>query len=250
MKAIKIFFAAALATAMFAACSANKDPKVEAPLPSAAEVDSVSYLVGFNFGYFIKANGFGKDLNYAQIKKGMMDFINCEIDMNDPAFKDAFKVNPDEMNSAFNSFITKMNNYKSAVNEAKSTAFLDANKLKSGVVVTESGLQYKILEDGNEVHPAATDTVWVNYRGTLIDGTEFDASKPENEPVQMLLNRVIKGWTEGLQLIGEGGKIQLVIPADLAYGSRSMGKIEPNSTLVFDVELVKVGKVAPAAEEE
>ena len=117
------------------------------------------------------------------------------------------------------------------------------------IAATESGLQYKIIEAGNDVKAGPKDTVYVHYTGTLIDGTEFDASDKTKEPVKMMLNRVIKGWTEGLQLVGEGGKIQLFVPDSLAYGARNMGKIGPNSTLIFDVNVEKVGKV-PAEEEK
>lgn len=241
---------AAAAMAMAASCTSgnNAGVAVEAELPTAAERDSVSYLVGINFGYFIKANNFGEDLNYAEIKKGMMDFIKSEGQPNDPDFNEQFKISPDKMNELFNNYITKRNNYTAEVNKAKGEKFLEANKMKDGVVVTESGLQYKIIEPGNDVKAGPADTVYVHYTGTLIDGTEFDASDKEKEPVRMLLNRVIKGWTEGLQLVGEGGHIELYVPAELGYGQRNMGKIEPNSTLIFDVEVVKVGKV-PAVED-
>ncbi|MCQ2142823.1 MAG: FKBP-type peptidyl-prolyl cis-trans isomerase [Bacteroidales bacterium] len=241
MKAIKFIAAAALALAMAAAC--NNAPKVDVELPTAAEVDSASYLIGINFGYFIKANGFGEDLNFAQIKKGMMDFIKSEGDMNDEGFNDQFKIAPTEMNRIFGQFIEKKSAYTAAVNKAEGEAFLAKNKLADGVevkMVGESELQYKIIEEGNEVRAAAADTVWVNYKGTLIDGTVFDQN--EGEPVKMMLNRVIKGWTEGLQLVGEGGKIQLFIPAELGYGERKSGKIEAGSTLIFDVEVTKIGK--------
>ncbi|MGM9748688.1 MAG: FKBP-type peptidyl-prolyl cis-trans isomerase [Candidatus Cryptobacteroides sp.] len=250
MKKISFIATAAAVLAMAASCTSgnNAGVAVEAELPTAAERDSVSYLVGINFGYFIKANNFGEDLNYAEIKKGMMDFIKSEGQPNDPDFNEQFKISPDKMNELFNNYITKRNNYTAEVNKAKGEKFLEANKMKDGVVVTESGLQYKIIEQGNDVKAGPADTVYVHYTGTLIDGTEFDASDREKEPVRMLLNRVIKGWTEGLQLVGEGGHIELYVPAELGYGQRNMGKIEPNSTLIFDVEVVKVGKV-PAVED-
>ena len=250
MKKISFIAMAAAAMAMAASCTSgnNAGVAVEAELPTAAERDSVSYLVGINFGYFIKANNFGEDLNYAEIKKGMMDFIKSEGQPNDPDFNEQFKISPDKMNELFNNYITKRNNYTAEVNKAKGEKFLEANKMKDGVVVTESGLQYKIIEPGNDVKAGPADTVYVHYTGTLIDGTEFDASDKEKEPVRMLLNRVIKGWTEGLQLVGEGGHIELYVPAELGYGQRNMGKIEPNSTLIFDVEVVKIGKV-PAVED-
>jgi FKBP-type peptidyl-prolyl cis-trans isomerase FklB len=120
-------------------------------------------------------------------------------------------------------------------------AFLAENGKKEGVKTTESGLQYEELTAGTGKQPTAEDTVKVHYRGTLIDGTEFDSSYARNEPVSFPLNGVIPGWTEGLQLMKEGGKARLAIPADLAYGPGGMGNaIGPNSTLLFDVELLEV----------
>ncbi len=245
---LNIIFASAAALIMAVACS-QPEVKTTASLPTKAETDSVSYLIGVNFGYFIKANNFGEDLNFAEIKKGMMDFIKAEGDMNSPEFNEQFKVSPEKMNELFNNFITKRNNYTAEVNKAKGDEFLAANKMKDGIVVTESGLQYKIINPGNDVKAGPTDTVYVHYKGTLIDGTEFDASDPEKDPVKLVLTHVIKGWTEGLQLVGEGGKIELYIPSELGYGERPTGSIGPNSTLIFDVDVVKVGK-APAKEEK
>ncbi len=252
MKAFKLISAAAVAALMAASCgnSGKSNVKVDVELPSQSLTDSVSYLVGVNFGYFIKYNNFGDDLNFAKIKKGMMDFINAEGDMNTPEFNKQLDVNPDMMNQVFNSFISKRNEYTAAVNKKEGEEFLSKNKMKDGVVVTESGLQYIIKESGNDVKAGPTDTVYVHYTGKLIDGTEFDASDKTKDPIKMMLNRVIKGWTEGMQLVGEGGKITLFVPDSLAYGSRNMGKIGPNSTLIFDVDVVKVGKTAPVAEEK
>ena len=140
-----------------------------------------------------------------------------------------------------NAFISKKQTYKSAYNLAKEKAFLEKNALKGNVQTTASGLQYTIIAegDGDKIEPQ--DTVWVNYKGTLLDGTVFD----ENDSTQFVANRVIRGWTEGLGLLGEGGKATLYIPAELAYGSRGNRGIEPNSTLIFDVEVLKVGKFVP-----
>ena len=118
-------------------------------------------------------------------------------------------------------------------------AFLAENASKPGVVKTASGLQYQILQEGQGAMPAATSQVTVNYRGSLIDGTEFDSG----EAVSFPLDRVIPGWTEGLQLMKEGAKYRFFIPADLAYGERGAGgRIPPNAALIFDVELVKAGQ--------
>jgi FKBP-type peptidyl-prolyl cis-trans isomerase len=124
----------------------------------------------------------------------------------------------------------------------KGEAFLKANASKEGVKTTPSGLQYKIVKEGAGKSPKATDTVLVHYRGTLLDGTEFDSSYKRNEPISFPLNRVIPGWTEGLQLVKEGGKAILYIPSKLAYGPSGTpgGPIGPNETLIFEVELLKV----------
>ena len=126
-------------------------------------------------------------------------------------------------------------------NLAQGQAFLKENAAKPGIHTTPSGLQYKVLAEGHGKSPKATDTVLVHYRGTTIDGQEFDSSYKRNEPISFPLNGVIPGWTEGVQLMKEGGKIQLFIPSNLAYGSRGAGGvIAPDSTLVFDIELLKV----------
>ena len=244
MKAIK-FFAAALAVAFAVSCGTSAPKvKVDVELPTAADVDSVSYLIGVNFGSFIKGNNFAenlKELDMAQIKKGMEDFLKAEGNPYDPTFGEQFKVNLDKMGEILNGFISKKQTYKAEYNLAKGKAFLAKNALKANVDTTASGLQYTIIAEGEEYKVQPNDTVWVNYKGTLLDGTVFD----ENDSTQFVANRVIRGWTEGLGLLGEGGKATLYIPANLAYGSRGNRNIEPNSTLIFDVEVLKVGKYVP-----
>jgi len=124
----------------------------------------------------------------------------------------------------------------------KGKQFLHENASKDGVKTTASGLQYKIVKEGEGKSPKATDTVLVHYRGTLLDGTEFDSSYKRNAPISFPLNHVIAGWTEGLQLLKEGGKAILYIPSKLAYGESGTpgGPIGPNETLIFEVELLKV----------
>lgn len=128
----------------------------------------------------------------------------------------------------------------SETNLAEGTAYLEANKAKEGVTVTESGLQYRVITEGTGVKPTATDTVSVHYVGKLLDGTEFDSSISRGEPVAFPVNGVIAGWTEALQLMPQGSKWELVIPSDLAYGPGGNGPIPPNSVLVFEVELLEV----------
>lgn len=125
---------------------------------------------------------------------------------------------------------------------AKGEKFLEDNAKKEGVTTTASGLQYKVLTQGSGKSPKASDTVLVHYRGTLINGTEFDSSYKRKEPISFPLNRVIAGWTEGVQLMQEGSKFEFYIPSKLAYGSRGAGRdIGPNEALIFEVELLKVG---------
>jgi len=127
-------------------------------------------------------------------------------------------------------------------NKADGVKFLTENGKKKGVTTTKSGLQYEVLKQGVGAKPKATDKVTVNYRGTLIDGTEFDSSYKRGQPVTFPLNGVIKGWTEGVQLMNVGSKYKFVLPSKLAYGARGTGpKIGPNSVLVFDVELINIG---------
>jgi len=271
MKSVK-YVAAALIMAIAASCSAGSSEKVagdgsdstktaapakpEAPVtpnslkPRKSEIDSVSYLMGVNFGSFIKGYNFGDNLNYGLIKKGITDFLKAKGDYRDSTYADQFKIDPEELNSVFNSFLAKRREYTMAVNKEKETGFLADNQKKDSVQVTESGLQYIIREAGNDVKPGPKDTVYVHYKGTLTDGTTFDQSPENEEGMRMLMNRVIKGWTEGMQLVGEGGKIRLFVPSALGYGENGTRGIEPNSTLIFDIELVKVNKLASELEEE
>jgi FKBP-type peptidyl-prolyl cis-trans isomerase FklB len=126
-------------------------------------------------------------------------------------------------------------------NLANGQAFLAENADKEGVKTTASGLQYKVIEAGSGESPKASDSVTVHYRGTLIDGTEFDSSYSRNKPATFRVDRVIPGWTEALKMMKPGAKWQLFIPPGLAYGERGPGPIPPNSTLIFDVELISVG---------
>lgn len=237
----------ALAIAAMASCGPKFEGSKEtlALLPSNGQVDSASYLIGVNFGMWMKGNDFGP-MNYSLIVKGMKDAINAKGDPRDSTFAEQFKINPELMNDILENFVQARRDYTAALNTEKGAEYIAEFEKKEGVVKTESGLCYRIYDEGNDIIPSEKDTVWCDYKGTLIDGTVFD----ENENIRFMLNRVVKGWTEGLQLIGEGGKIELVIPGDLAYGERGTRGIAPNSVLHFDITLNKVGKVAEQAEEK
>ena len=130
-----------------------------------------------------------------------------------------------------------------AANKEEGAAFLAENGKKEGVITTDSGLQYQVIEEGEGDKPSATDQVKVHYTGTLLNGDVFDSSVQRGEPVTFGLNQVIKGWTEGLQLMSPGAKYKLFIPSDLAYGPRGAGQmIGPDATLIFDVELISIEK--------
>ena len=207
--------------------------------PSKAQLDSVSYLVGINFGSFIKNYDFG-DRNYSQIKKGMNDFINAKGNMRDPDFGEQFKINPEEMNRLFGEFLENRRSLKLLTNKEAEEKFLAKNKTKEGVVELPSGLQYKVIKEGGVKPASPKDTVWVRYQGKTLDGNVFDEVTPDRDSIRFTLDRVIAGWTEGIQQVGEGGQIELYVPAKLGYGERGNQGIEPNATLIFTVDLCKV----------
>ena len=239
MKIAKLF-AIASAAVLVVACGS---PKVEGSkevrdlLPSKGQVDTTSYLLGVNFGLVITQNNFG-DLNMAQLEKGIKDALNAkEGQPMDSVFVKQFKINPADMNMIINSYLQKRTAYEGALNKEKGDKFRREFYEKNSADSTASGIVYLIQDSGSEVRATSDrDTVKVNYRGTLIDGTEFD----KNDGIEFPLNRVIPGWTEGMKLVGEGGKITLVIPAEKAYGERGPRNIGTNATLIFDVDLLEV----------
>ena len=240
--------ALASAAVLIVACgtpAAEGSKEVRDLLPTKAQVDSASYLIGVNFGSWIKGNNFG-EINYSEMLKGIKDWMKAEGTTRDSTFFDQFKIDPNEMNTVLDGFIQKRRAYSGALNREKGENYVAEFLKEEGAEQTESGLAYKVIEPGSEKKAVSDkDTVWVDYKGTLLDGTVFD----QNDNINFTLNRVIKGWSEGMKLIGEGGKVKLVIPSDLAYGEYGTGGIEPNSTLVFDVTLNKVGNFVEPAEE-
>lgn len=265
MKIAKYFAALVLGIAVVA-CNTNKPEVVtegeeaaakvmtaEDYLPSKALTDSVSYLIGVNFGSFIKGYDFG-DVNYNQILKGMKDFVAAEGTPMDPEFGKQFRVDPNLLNDMFNEYLQNRQNYTALANQEAEADFLAKNASKPGVQTTASGLQYQIIEQGsNDLKPGPQDTVFVTYIGQLTDGTIFDQTEEGAEPISFALNQVIEGWSEGLQLIGEGGKIKLFIPSSLGYGANGTQGIPPYSVLVFDVTLHAVSpleSVVPGTEAE
>lgn len=228
---MKTLLAAALSTVLVAGCAnAGGDITLK------NEKDKVSYSIGLNIGGNFKSQSV--DINTDILIKGIKDALSGgkplmtekEIQETMTAFQKEMTTKQAERTKAL-----------TETNKKDGEAFLAANKGKDGVKTTSSGLQYKIIKDGNGQTPKTTDTVTVNYRGTLIDGTEFDSSYKRGEPASFPLNGVIPGWTEALQMMKVGSKWQLFLPSAIAYGERGSGRgIGPNAALVFEVELLSV----------
>jgi FKBP-type peptidyl-prolyl cis-trans isomerase FklB len=206
----------------------QKDPK--------DQKDKVSYSIGYDIGSTFKKQNV--DLNMDTLLTGMKDAMSgskeaIKKEDRDKILQDFQKEMVEKQAAA-----TKAAAEKNATDGEK---FLAENGKKEGVKTTASGLQYKVLKEGTGDSPKATDTVVVNYKGTLLDGTEFDSSYKRNEPATFPVNRVIPGWTEALQLMKPGAKFQLFIPSKLGYGERGAGRdIGPNATLLFEVELLSI----------
>lgn len=196
------------------------------------KVDSVSYAIGQDIGSSLKSQG--------------LDQLNANLLLQ--AIQDAWKDNPpaltkEQSNMSISNYMQQVKAEKAAKNQAEGDKFLTENKAKPVVTTLPSGLQYQVIKEGTGPKPAATDKVKTHYHGMLIDGTVFDSSVERGEPITFPVSGVIKGWTEALQLMPVGSKWKLFIPAALAYGDRQAGpKIGPNSTLIFEVELLEIVK--------
>src|SRR5438105_5794059 len=204
--------------------------------------DKASYAIGLNVGFNFKRQNV--DLSQDAFIAGMKDALN-----NRKPLLSEQEVRETMM--AFEKDIQQKQQQTAQKNQGDSDKFLTENKSREGVKTTTSGLQYKVLKEGTGAQPKASDTVTVNYRGTLLDGTEFDSSYKRGQPATFPVGGVIKGWTEALQLMKVGSKFQLFIPANLAYGEQGRPEIPPNSVLIFEVELMDVkspqaGEAGPA----
>ena len=193
-------------------------------------MDKLSYALGLSMGNNFKSSGI-QTLSVTDFANGVKAVYEGEKP----------EMTYDEAKQVINDFFTQMQREVNDRNRAEGEAILAENKKKSGVVVLPSGLQYEVLTEGKGKKPAATDRVQCHYHGTLINGEVFDSSIERGEPAVFGVSQVIPGWVEALQLMPEGSKWRLFIPSDLAYGENGAGgKIAPNSTLIFDVELLKV----------
>ncbi len=201
------------------------------------EIDSVSYAIGLLVG----ANNL-KQLGSAP-GGSELDVAIMSSAFSAASLEEEMIITEEEANSMVQTFFQNAGKRKGQESLEVGNAFLETNKARDGVTVTESGLQYEILKEGTGAIPTATDKVRVHYHGTLIDGTVFDSSVDRGEPATFGVGQVIKGWTEALQLMPVGSKWKLVIPSALAYGERGAGgDIGPNETLIFEVELLEIVK--------
>lgn len=193
-------------------------------------MDKISYALGLSIGNNFLSSGI-KKVDFDSFLKGMKDVINeSQLDMT-----------YDEAKDVMNDFFSKLQEDRLEVNLKAGKEFLAINAKRPGVVTLPSGLQYEILKEGNGAKPKATDQVKCHYHGTLIDGTVFDSSVERGQPATFGVNQVIPGWVEALQLMPVGSKWKLFIPSELAYGPAGAGQtIEPNSTLVFEVEVLDI----------
>ena len=223
----KVFaLAACFIVATLFSCEGQKSK----PIALKTTADSVAYAIGISIGTNMKKDGLDS-LNLDVLKEAIKSSLRG----------DSLMITTTQSQSVIQSYLGSKQKQKSDVANAEGKKFLDANKAKDSVKVTASGLQYKVMKEGTGPKPILTDTVEVNYHGTLLDGTVFDSSVERGQPVEFPVGAVIKGWTEALQLMSVGSKYKLFIPSDLAYGDHAAGpKIAPNSTLIFEVELLKI----------
>lgn len=191
--------------------------------------DQVAYALGTSIGMQLRQMG-AEELDINEFATGVGD-----------ALADKTAMEPAEIQAVINEFFNRKTEEQSRKAKSAGEEFLAANAKKEGVVTLPSGLQYQVLREGNGKRPKATDQVRCHYEGTLINGTVFDSSYKRGEPAVFGLNQVIKGWTEGVQLMQEGAKYRFFIPYDLAYGERGAGQqIPPFAALIFDVEFIEV----------
>jgi len=241
--------------------AAKKSPKKETVIPAAktdsagqagkqeaallkTEMDKVSYAIGVQIGQSFKKQEI--EIKVEPMMRGLKDSMaGRKLVLSESEIKTVMMGFQQRMMAKQRELQKKQQErqkVEGAKNLAIGKAYLAANGVKKGVKVLPSGLQYKIIKKGTGKTPTAVDKVKTHYRGILIDGTEFDSSYKRNQPVEFPVNQVIKGWTEALQLMKEGGKWELYIPANLAYGEQARRNIPANSTLIFEIELLEVLK--------
>ena len=218
--------------ALFAQTPKNQNSKTGI-LPSEikSSMDSVSYAMGMSIATDLKTRGI-TELNYSLLAKSLAEGFAGTTNL----------MSKEDGQRAISNYFSGASKKKSEGVLAEGKKFLDNNKTKPGVVTLSSGLQYQVLKPGAGAKPKATDQVTVHYLGSLINGTKFDSSYDRKEPLSLSLSQVIPGWTEGMQLMQVGSKYRFFIPWQLGYGAEGAGEIPPYSVLVFEIELIGIGK--------
>lgn len=232
-----LFLFSLMLSSIFASAQISTKPKTIAPIKPATPaksllknlVDSASYAMGMSAASFYKEQGI-TNINTKILSVAINDILSGKKTLIDET----------AINTIMNKMMTKVQEDKAKPAIDSGMAFLARNKKRPGVKTTASGLQYEIITEGTGIKPAAVDTFVCHYRGTLLNGTEFDASYTRNQPLTMAVNQVIRGWTEGLQLMNTGSKYKFYIPYNLAYGPFDNGAIPGGSTLIFEVELLAI----------
>lgn len=222
--------------------SSEPAENTEAKAPALeTEAQKQAYALGAGMGTYAARNlemrqEYGIEFDKALLIKGFNDGLEGKAELTMEEMQNLTRVAETQLREKQQA----KSDEAAQANKQQGVDYLAENAKKEGVIVTESGLQYEVLTEGEGAKPKATDTVKVHYKGTLLDGTEFDSSYSRGEPAVFPLNRVISGWTEGVQLMNTGSKYRFHIPSELAYGERATGSITPNSTLIFEVELLEV----------
>lgn len=224
------------ATMLLSGCSKPAGENADSKLELKSFTDQVSYMLGTDIGNSLRTSK--TEINPAVVGRGLADSYQGKPLLLSEAELTKIK---QEFTQKLQQDYTARIKEVAAKNKAEGEAFLAKNKNEPGVMVTSSGLQYQVLSEGKGPKPGPDAQVKVHYRGTLLNGTEFDSSYKRGEPVTLKMSQVIPGWTEALKLMKVGGKYKLFVPSNLAYGEREVGQeIGPNSTLIFEVELLGI----------
>ena len=247
MKAIRIFMAVAISV-LAVSCRSRQGGsdaalEVGAPEITQGEIDTVSYLAGVHFGSIMRQSKLADSMDYLnmdEFAKGVEDALAAVYG---PDFSAQFNVNVDTLYQYIEAYITKKMTYDAALREALAKAFFAENALREAVDTLPGGLQYEVLAKGSGEKIQKKDTVLVNYKGTLLDGTLFDM----NDTTEFALDSLIKGWQEGLCQVSEGAKVKLYVPAEMGYGDKVSPLIPANSALIYEVEILKVNRFTDEA---
>lgn len=235
---LRMLAIAVAAASLVSACAPKQDSSAGAASGLESDAQKFGYALGYDLGKQLEP--LKEDTDLAALKAGLDDAVAGKDPKLDDAARDEIKNTVDQR---MRERLLKQREDQAVKNKEEGEKFLAENAKREGVKTTDSGLQYEVITEGKGEHPKASDTVTVNYIGTLLNGEEFDNSYKRGQALTMPLNGFIPGWTEGVQLMTPGSKYKFYIPSSLAYGERGAGvKMGPNQTLVFEVELLSIGE--------